>query len=231
LINNRSNARRSALKVRKEVIPFLIASVVTGLVIGVVCMACGLSGLAGGMAGGAAALVMGLYMVYFFRDPERTPPGDASLVVAGAEGKLTGIREMREDECLKTDTIRLSIYLNPFNVHVNRAPLAGKVTYLGYKPGKRFLTIREKSSELNEHTKIVIEGERTRCLVKQICGPICRRVVYWLEDGQVLARGERIGMMKFGSRLDMFFPKEDIEVVAKEGDPVRAGETVVARLR
>ena len=81
-----------------------------------------------------------------------------------------------------------------------------------------------------EHSVILLEGKTTRCLVKQICGPICRRVVYWLEAGQDVPRGFPIGMMKFGSRLDMYFPKEDIEVVATEGIPVRAGETVVARL-
>ena len=218
------------MKVRREVVPFLLASVVAGLVVGIVCMVCGASGMASGVAGGTALGVMALYMLWFFRDPERTPPADEALVVAGAEGVLTGICEMREDAFLKTDTVRFSIYLNPFNVHVNRSPISGVVRHLEYHPGKHLLTIRPKSSELNEHSVILLEGKTTRCLVKQICGPICRRVVYWLEDGQDVPRGFPIGMMKFGSRLDMYFPKEDIDVVATEGIRVRAGETVVARL-
>ena len=139
--------------------------------------------------------------------------------------------DVDEPEFLKTKAVRISIFLSLVDVHVNRSPIAGKVEHAQYYPGARYFTFEEKSSELNQHSSIVIRGDKTSCLVKQIVGPVARRVVYWLEPGQVLVKGERIGMMKFGSRLDMYFPREDVDVIVKKGDKVRAGETVVARLR
>jgi len=117
------------------------------------------------------------------------------------------------------------------DVHVNRAPISGKVEHAQYYPGARYFTFEEKSSELNQHSSIVIRGDKTSCVVKQIVGPVARRVVYWVEPGQDLKKGDRIGMMKFGSRLDMYFPRADVDVIVQKGDKVRAGETVVARLR
>ena len=172
-----------------------------------------------------------LFMIYFFRDPERESPSGDNLVVAGADGVVRTVEEMPEPTYLKTDAVRISIFLNPFNVHVNRSPLAGNVTRLGYTPGKHLLTIQNAASEYNEHSSILIEGEQTRCLVKQIVGPLVRRVVYWLQEGQTLAKGERIGMMKFGSRLDMYFPRDAVDVKVMRGDNVQAGITVVATVR
>ena len=182
-------------------------------------------------AGAAAAAVLGAYMLYFFRDPERTPPGDPDAVLAGADGLIAGVADVREDRYLRADAVRVSIFLGLFDVHVNRAPIAGRVAFLGYFPGRRFFTFQEKSSEHNQHSKILIEGERSRCLIHQIVGPVCRRVVYWLELGRHVRKGEPIGMMKFGSRLDMYFPRQDVAVVVKRGDRVRAGESVVARMK
>jgi len=118
-------------------------------------------------------------------------------------------------------------------VHVNRAPISGESRFLGYFPGRHFFTFKEKSSDYNQHNSILIQNERTCCLLNQIVGPVCRRVVYWPDhDRPVQVRkGDPIGMMKFGSRLDMYFPADTITVVVKEGDPVRAGETIMARLR
>lgn len=176
-------------------------------------------------------IVLAGYMLYFFRDPERVPPADPTAIVAGADGLVMSIKELREDEFLKTEAVRISIFLRLYDVHVNRAPIAGQITFLGYFPGKRFFTFQEKSSELNQHNSILIEGPQTRCLVNQIVGPVARRVVYWLTINQQVQKGERIGMMKFGSRLDMIFPKADVDVVVKPGDRVQAGVTVVAIAR
>lgn len=169
------------------------------------------------------------YMLYFFRDPQRTSPSDPTVIVAGADGVVMSIKEVREDEYLKTDAVRISIFLSLFDVHVNRAPIAGKIAFLGYFPGKRYFTFQEKSSEFNQHNSILIDSPQTRCLVNQIVGPVARRVVYWLKLNQMVEKGDRIGMMKFGSRLDMIFPKADVDVVIKPGDRVQAGVTVVAR--
>jgi len=179
------------------------------------------------------AAICAAYLLFFFRDPERMAPADPAAVVAGADGRVMSIVKLEEKHFLKTECLRISIFLSLFDVHVNRAPIAGRSTFLGYFPGKRLFTFREKSSELNQHNKILVEGAQTRCLVNQIVGPFCRRVVYWPDHDKpvnVLV-GERIGMMKFGSRLDMYLPADDVEIICKPGDVVRAGETIVARTR
>jgi phosphatidylserine decarboxylase len=171
------------------------------------------------------------FMLFFFRNPERIPPADPAAIVAGADGTVAAVREMREDTFLKTDAVRISIFLSLFDVHVNRAPVGGRISFLKYYPGKRYFTFMEKSSDYNQHNSILIENKRTRCLVNQIVGPVARRVVYWLELGQTVKTGDRIGMMKFGSRLDMYFPKADIKVLVKPGAKVKAGVTIIAELK
>ena len=188
----------------------------------------GWPGVAGVMC--AAGMVASGFMVFFFRDPDRDGPDDPGAIVAGADGLVRAVEELPEHTFLKADTVRISIFLSPFDVHVNRAPIAGEIEKLEYTPGKHLLTIRNAASEYNEHSSILIAGPRTRCLVKQIVGPVVRRVVYWLTLSQSVGRGERIGMMKFGSRLDMYFPRDDVLVIVKKGDKVRAGETIVATL-
>jgi phosphatidylserine decarboxylase len=150
------------------------------------------------------------------------------LLVAGADGLVRAVEDIREEKYLKADCVRISIFLSPFDVHVNRSPLSGVVRDLAYTPGRHLLTLRNAASEFNEHSSILIEGDRTRCLVRQIVGPVVRRVVYWLRLEQRIGRAERIGMMKFGSRLDMYVPRADVRVLVKKGDRVYAGVTPVA---
>lgn len=175
--------------------------------------------------------IISLFMLYFFRNPERTPPAGENLVIAGADGLIRSVEDIEEKRFIKGPATRISIFLSPFNVHVNRSPIGGTVQALEYVPGRHFLTYDNRASELNEHSAILIEGAATRCLVKQIVGPGVRRVVYWLQLDQKLAAGDRIGMMKFGSRLDMIFPRGEVEVTVRKGDRVRAGLTVVAKTR
>jgi phosphatidylserine decarboxylase len=177
------------------------------------------------------AVVGAGFMLFFFRDPDRVPPADPDAIVAGADGTIMSIKEMTEPAFLKTETVRISIFLSLLDVHINRAPVGGEISFLQYYPGKRYFTFMEKSSEYNQHSSILIEGGRTRCLVNQIVGPVARRVVYWLKLGQNVKPGERIGMMKFGSRLDMYLPKADVEVVVKPGEHVTAGVTTVAKIK
>ncbi len=181
----------------------------------------------------APALVCAAYLLFFFRDPDRVAPQDPTAIVAGADGRVMSVVCLKENQVMQTECARISIFLSLFDVHVNRAPIAGRSIFLGYFPGKRLFTFQEKSSELNQHNKILIEGKRTRCLVNQIVGPVCRRVVYWPDHNKAvnMAMGERIGMMKFGSRLDMYLPTGDVEVICKPGDTVRAGETIVAHFK
>lgn len=176
-------------------------------------------------------IILVLFMIYFFRDPERPQVADGSVVLSGADGWVRCVEEMPEEKYLGVNCVRISTFLTPFDVHVNRAPIAGTVKALGYTPGKHLLTIQQAASEYNEHSSIYIEGRRTRCLVKQIVGPIVRRVVYWLDEGQQLSIGERIGMMKFGSRLDIYLPAADVNILVKKGDRVFAGKTAIARIK
>jgi phosphatidylserine decarboxylase len=218
--------------VREEVIPFIVVAVVFGVAIAFLCRACGVPAQRAGCFGIIPAVILVGYFLYFFRDPERTPPTDESMILAGADGVIACIKDVREETDLKADTVRVSIFLSLFDVHVNRAPISGKSRFLRYFKGKHFFTFKEKSSDYNQHNAILIEG-RTRCLVKQIVGPVCRRVVYWPDHDKAvdLKMGDRIGMMKFGSRMDMYFPKADVEITTKVGDRVAAGLSVIGRIK
>ena len=219
--------------IRPEVLPFIGVAVAVGMVVALVCGFTAGTWAKGGWSGAIVAAVLALYLAYFFRDPERTSPTDPSIVVAGADGTIANVVDVVEPKYLKTEAVRVSIFLSLFDVHVNRAPIEGMSTFLGYFPGKHIFTFREKSSDYNQHNAILIEGQGTRCLVTQIVGPVARRVVYWLDHSRPVKveKGTRIGMMKFGSRLDMYFPRNEVEIRVRVGDKVRAGETVVAVLR
>jgi phosphatidylserine decarboxylase len=127
--------------------------------------------------------------------------------------------------------VRISIFLSLMNVHVNRAPMTGTVLFAQYFPGERNFTFLEKSSDLNQHSEIVIENDRLRILVNQVVGPIARRVLFWCKPGQRLQAGQRLGIMKFGSRLDIYLPADEVkEILVKPGQMVTAGETAIASL-
>lgn len=215
-----------------EVVPFLLASLVAGIVVLGACRLFRVGWRRSAWSGLIVAGVLAGYMLYFFRDPVRTPPADPKAVVSGADGVVARIKYMHEDKYLKCDTVRISIFLSLFDVHVNRAPIDGMATFLGYAPGKRLFTFTEKSSDVNQRNAILIEGSGTKCLLYQIVGPVARRVVYWPDHDKPapLQKGQRIGMMKFGSRMDLYFPVGDVEVKVREGDRVAAGETVIAVL-
>lgn len=216
---------------RAEIIPFVISVIVLGALL---CGALRLARVPWRKAlvfSGIVTVVLTGYLLVFFRDPVRTPSPDPRDIMAGAEGRIMAVVEVDEPEFLKTKAVRISIFLSLIDVHVNRSPIAGTIEHAAYYPGARFFTFEEKSSESNQHSSIVIRSAQTTCLVKQIVGPVARRVVYWVTPGQVVEKGAAIGMMKFGSRLDMYFPRDDVDVVVKKGDKVRAGETVVARLK
>ena len=178
----------------------------------------------------AAGAFLVAFMVYFFRDPERASSADPSAILSGADGWVRSVERIPEARYLKRDTIRISVYLTPWDVHVNRVPMAGKVTELNYTPGRHILTRNPKSSEVNEHSTIIIANDKITYMVRQIVGPLVRRVQYWLELNQDVGRGDRLGIMKFGSRLDIYLPADDITPEVKAGDRVFAGLTVIARI-
>jgi len=170
---------------------------------------------------GAPLYVLAAFCLYFFRDPERaTPAGD--LLVAPADGRIVSVRELGPHET------RVSIFLNIFNVHVNRTPIAGTITDVFYQKGKFLVASHEAASSENEQNTLVIEGAGTRVVCRQIAGLIARRIVCYKQPGDSVASGERIGYIKFGSRVDVIFGPE-WSFVAKLGDKVAAGATVLAR--
>ena len=179
----------------------------------------------------ALALVALAFMVYFFRDPERTAPADESIIVSGADGEVRLIETISDPKFVGEPAVRISVFLNPFNVHVNRCPIAGKVTDLAYVPGRHILTWKDEASEHNEHSSIRIQGSAVTCVVHQIVGPVVRRVIYWLKGDQPVSKGDRLGLMKFGSRLDVYLPAAKVTVIAQKGDKVQAGLTPIARLK
>jgi len=169
-----------------------------------------------------------LFVLNFFRDPSRTVPSEPGLMVAPADGVVVEIKDMTEPEFLKVPCTRISIFLNVFNVHINRSPCEGVVQGLKYKPGK-FLDVRHPDcSTLNESNTIHL-GD---VVVKQIAGLIARRIVCEAKPQDKLARGEKFGMIKFGSRTELYIPKARVEEIrVKLKDKVKGGETILARTK
>lgn len=174
-------------------------------------------------------LLLALWVAYFFRDPERTGQRGPSLVVSPADGKLIMITEVDEPTFLRGRAIRLSIFMNVFNVHVNRYPIDGVVEYVHYNKGKFLNAAAEKSSLENEQMSVGIDNGRVRILVRQIAGLIARRIVTYSKVGERVKQGDRMGIIRFGSRVDVFLPVGST-VRAKLGDATTAGVTILAEL-
>jgi phosphatidylserine decarboxylase len=171
-------------------------------------------------------VVVGVFMVCFFRDPSRTVPQGPGIAVSPADGKVMEVRAMgRGGEGARN---RISIFLSPLNVHVNRSPVAGRITRVEYSPGRFHAAWKEEASIENERNTITVATESGDVVFKQIAGALARRVVCWKHDGEQVERGERIGLMKFSSRMDVFLDASwQIQVSA--GQNVEGGVTVIAR--
>jgi phosphatidylserine decarboxylase len=166
----------------------------------------------------------GFFVVFFFRDPERVIPGDESSIVSPADGKIVDILAAADG------TTRISIFLSIFDVHVNRAPIAGRVESVNYLPGRFKAAFDSSASIENEQNVLVIDGGSYRIKFSQIAGILARRIVCWKKPGDSVSKGERIGLIKFGSRVDTFLP-QDVRVAVKLGDKVRGGSSVIGRLK
>ncbi|MGA3023242.1 MAG: phosphatidylserine decarboxylase [Bryobacteraceae bacterium] len=170
---------------------------------------------------GLPLFVLALFCLYFFRDPERAVP-EGAVAVAPADGRVVSVKA---GEAGRT---RVSIFLNIFDVHVNRTPIAGRIAGVEYRPGRFLVASREGASTDNEQNIVTVEGDGTRVVFKQIAGLIARRIVFWKKTGDVVYAGERIGLIKFGSRVDVFFgPEWDVTVNVRQR--VSAGSSVIAR--
>ena len=174
-------------------------------------------------------IVVAVWVAYFFRDPERTGERGSRVVTSPADGKVVLITEVDEPAFIHGRALRVSIFMNVFNVHVNRYPVSGTVKYVQYNPGKFLNAAVEKSSLENEQRSVGIESGPYRILVRQIAGLIARRIVTYSREGERVEQGERMGLIRFGSRVDVFLPT-DAAVRVKIGDLTTAGTTVVAEL-
>lgn len=171
-------------------------------------------------------LLLILFSIYFFRDPKRKIPVGDDLITSPADGKIILIENLKETEFFNSSVQKVSIFMSAFDVHVNRIPMSGKISYFNYQKGKYHPAYKEDASYENEHTVMIIENNSIKILVKQIAGIFARRIVCHVREGWKVTRGERFGMIKFGSRLDMILPME-IKLNIKLQQKVKAGETVI----
>jgi len=179
---------------------------------------------------GCVALVLTLFVLFFFRDPERPLPQGDGIVVSPADGRVIVVKDIFEPDYLKQDVKQISIFLSVFNVHVNRSPIAGNVESVKYNPGKFHVASVDKASLDNEQTGMVISNGKHKVLVKQIAGLIARRIVCYAKPGDQIRLGERYGLIRFGSRVDIFLPK-NTELKVKVGDRIKGCRDVIAVLK
>jgi phosphatidylserine decarboxylase len=171
-------------------------------------------------------LLLAAFMAYFFRDPQRSVPAESDLVVSPADGRVTRVEKLSAEDG-RSPTV-VSIFLSPFDVHVNRAPIAGTVVDVTYTKGRFTAATSDNASLVNEQNALTIRGEKMTLVCKQIAGVLARRIVCWKRPGDRLELGERFGLIKFGSRTDLVLPPE-VEVLVAVGARVRGGLTVIGR--
>jgi phosphatidylserine decarboxylase len=204
------------LSIVRESIPYIVVPLVLGLA------ATGF----GLWYVGVLLFLLTLFMAFFFRDPKRVPPNDPDVVVSPADGRVTRVESAAGQKNAPT---LISIFLSPFDVHINRAPIRGKIVDVVYSPGKFLMATNEKASLVNEQNALTIQGEKITVVCKQIAGILARRIVCWKHTGDRLNLGERFGMIKFSSRTDVLLPA-NVKVMVAEGDRVRGGITVIGRI-
>ena len=174
---------------------------------------------------GGVLIFLGLFVLFFFRDPERTPPSDPNTIVSPADGRVMVVVE---ESWRGTPGHRISVFLSVFNVHVNRSPVSGRISAIEYRSGKFYAAMKGRASEENEQNAFHVSTEHGEVVFKQIAGWIARRIVCWKSVGDSVVRGERVGMIRFGSRMDIWLP-DGVEILVRPGQNVAAGTSALAR--
>jgi phosphatidylserine decarboxylase len=200
------------MSIAKEGYPFILPI----LALGIVALAFRWYGV------GIAILGLSAFVTFFFRDPDRIFAGTANQIASPADGKIVSIRKVDDSEAI-------SIFLSVFDVHINRAPTSGKITEIEYRKGKFLAAFGEKASVENEQNVITMNHEGQAVMFSQIAGVVARRIVCWRKPGEELKVGDRIGLIKFGSRVDIFLPAGS-KILIKKGQKVKGGETVIGEL-
>jgi phosphatidylserine decarboxylase len=178
--------------------------------------------------GAIACLILAAYMAFFFRDPERQCTNDERLIVSPADGRVVLAEPLSPQ--VEGSPTQVSIFLSLLDVHINRSPIAGQIIAVVHKPGKFHIASRDVASVENEQNIITVRGRYVTIVLRQIAGVLARRVVLWKKAGDYVRLGERVGLMKFGSRMDVIMPPE-VEVLVRKGDRVLAGISVIGRVR
>lgn len=186
--------------------------------------------LSGGIWIALLPFILTLFMLYFFRDPERVAPEGDNIFVSPADGKVILIKNVYEDNYIKDNAVEISIFMSPLNVHVNRSPCDGVVESVVHTPGKFLSAFKHEASLQNENIAMLLNTKHGKILVRQVAGFIARRAVCKVKPGDSLKKGERYGIIKFSSRLDVYLPK-DTDIKVKLGDKVKAGETIIGIIR
>ncbi|MGQ9507861.1 MAG: phosphatidylserine decarboxylase family protein [Thermodesulfobacteriota bacterium] len=201
----------------KEGLPFLIPS----LLLTILFILLGWRGLA------LLGILMSLFIVYFFRNPKRKIPSLKNIILSPADGKIVHLEVCEEERFLKQKALKVSIFMSPFDVHLNRSPISGRIIEAKYHPGKFLMANRNKASLLNEQNAFVLEGdENFKLLLVQIAGWLARRIVCYARVGDYLKQGEIFGMICFGSRIDLFLPV-NVKPIVRVGQHVKGGESIL----
>jgi phosphatidylserine decarboxylase len=208
---------RSSRKMAREGIPFILIFLVPSLVLAAL----------GLWIGAALCATLAAFMVFFFRDPERQAPADGDIVVAPADGRVLDAGPVEPGN--NASPSQISIFLSPLDVHINRSPIQGEITEVEYKPGAFHIASRDIASVENEQNIVTVKGPKITVVVRQVAGIMARRLVLWKQAGDTVELGERIGLMKFSSRMDVIIPA-DVEMLARKGDRVKGGVTIIGRL-
>lgn len=214
------------IPIAREGMPFIVVCAVL-FVAALIWARSGGSGLRAALP--AVLGITALFITWFFRDPQRQLPTGEDVVVSPADGRVMSVETVPGEDFMHGDATRVTIFLSVFNVHVQRAPLGGEVGHYAYRPGRYLAAWREEASAENEAASLGIATEDGPVLVRQIAGLIARRIVTYPREGDRVARGDRIGLIRFGSRVDLFLPS-GWPVSVEPGDVVRGGETPVARI-
>jgi phosphatidylserine decarboxylase len=172
-------------------------------------------------------ILLTLFIAYFFRNPKRKIPSLRNIILSPADGRVIHIGECEEDRFLKQRALKVSIFMSPFDVHINRAPASGKVLEVSYHPGRFLVASRDKASLLNEQNALVMETEdRSKILLIQIAGFVARRIVCYAKKGDLLNKGQFFGMIRFGSRVDLYLPI-DVQPIVRVGQHIKGGESII----
>jgi phosphatidylserine decarboxylase len=201
----------------REGFPFVLSSAVVTLILWML----------GWNLLGVLGMLLTLFIAYFFRNPRREIPRDENAIVSPADGRIIHVGECLEDRFLKAKALKVSIFMSVFDVHLNRVPVSGKIIERSYNPGKFLVASREKSSLLNEQNALILEtADRWRIVFIQIAGLIARRIVCYAKTGDALTKGEIFGMIRFGSRVDLYLPP-DVKALVRVGQHVKGGESII----